>query len=100
MKLKFYDSYYRHINVNMLFSVKCQFLFCLTASLLSLCQSGLVAYSTELDRKENAPYSVPLNTYQEIWQIMFRWAFFSVFIAHILASTLATATLRKHKYGR
>ena len=78
-------------------------LFCYVSLLSNLIYGsscGLVAYSTELDRRDNLLYSFPLESYQDIWKSMFFWSFFSIFIVHILASIIATATLRKHKYGR
>ena len=61
----------------------------------------LVAYNTALDQQPH-DYSEEDNliTFQEIWKFTFLWAFITTFLVHILATIIALATLRKHKYGR
>ncbi|KAL7636916.1 UNVERIFIED_CONTAM: hypothetical protein RMT77_012674 [Armadillidium vulgare] len=74
--------------------------FALCFTLLSCGQCGLVAYSTELEQKDSPHYTYSLDTFQDVWMYMFLWAFSTIFLVHVLASTIALATLRKHKYGR
>lgn len=69
-------------------------------ALLSCGDCGLVAYSTELEQKDSPHYTYSLDTFQDVWMYMFLWAFSTIFLVHVLASTIALATLRKHKYGR
>ena len=72
------------------------------ASFLIKCprvEGSLVAFSTKYQGSQIYG-STPLTGFLEIWQQTFMWSSISIVAVHCLATIIAFATLRKHKYGR
>lgn len=91
---------HQNIYSNTLFNFKYNFFILLLISIVSCGHCGLVAYSTEYEGKDRSHYTYKLENFKDIWMHMFLWAFLSIFLVHALASAIALATLRRHKYGR
>jgi len=61
-----------------------------------------VAYSTH---NENNPFGkeekeLLLDTFTDLFNYIFLWAFFSIATFHMVAGIISFAMLRKHKYGK
>ena len=54
----------------------------------------------DLDHVECSFPSCILQKFGEMWYQVFLWALFSSIFVHLIASTIAFTTLRKHKFGK
>lgn len=63
---------------------------------------AVVAYSTQNQPSGYVDDSSDQNleSFSELWQGIFLWGFFFIFLIHIVSAFIAFVMLRRHKYGR
>lgn len=63
---------------------------------------AVVAYSTQNQPSGYVDDSADQNleSFSELWQGIFLWGFFFIFLIHIVSAFIAFVMLRRHKYGR
>ncbi|KAK6634217.1 hypothetical protein RUM43_001834 [Polyplax serrata] len=62
--------------------------------------NAALARAHESEQVECSFPSCSLQKFGEMWYQVFLWALFSSIFVHIIASTIAFATLRKHRFGK